>query len=667
MALTNVIFFTATGTQTWTVPAWVTSITPEAIGGGEGGENGSSSTGGRGGKGASWSKTNSIAVTPGQTVYINVGAGGSVNLGVGNDSWVNISANSAPSNTSQGVQAIGGNSIHSNVGNSSNLGGLRANGSANGGGGGSAGAGGPSGGGGAGTAASTSTGGQGGTANGGSPSGGPADTSGSALAIWTQTSNNATAGPSSGSGGGSQNNNGVNGANYGAGGSGGGKSASGTTGGLGGQGLVVITYSDLSVNTTSGSFAHTYLGAALAYNHNLPAPAGSFVHTYNAATLTHGYNIAAATSSFAHTYNAAALAAARYLNTSAGSFAHTYNNATLIHGNYTLATAAGSFAHTYNAATPASARSLPTSAGSFAHAYNTAALGDQHVLATGLGSFAHTYNPASLVHVYTLATATGSFAHTYNAATLTAKRGLMAAPGAFVHVYNDSEGISSFPAPILSGPPYPHVPKSGSNGIGLFAIGIGQAGDIPPFDYWLTVMEQYANSPAITSVIGSLFAALDQTENANNFYDQVWNIDTATGYGLQALGRIVGVSNVISYTAAPASFGFKQQPQALTFGQGTFFGGVNVTTNYTLSDPAFRNLIKAKAAANISNCSIPALNNILQVLFPNRGNAYVTDGANMTMTYTFQFSLSPTEIAIITQAGVLPVPSGVSISYVLPS
>jgi hypothetical protein len=73
--------YTATGT--FTVPAGVTSITVEAIGGGGYASNNT----GFGAGGGAYAKSNAIAVTPGNTFYINIGAGA--------DSWANT-VNSAP-------------------------------------------------------------------------------------------------------------------------------------------------------------------------------------------------------------------------------------------------------------------------------------------------------------------------------------------------------------------------------------------------------------------------------------------------------------------------------------------------------------------------------------------------------------------------------------------
>ena len=70
---------------------------------------------------------------------------------------------------------------------------------------------------------------------------------GSGVAIWTQTSNGATAGPGGGSGGGSGGAGGTtgNGGTYGGGA--GGESASGTS--VGGQGIIVFTYNPVIVTT----------------------------------------------------------------------------------------------------------------------------------------------------------------------------------------------------------------------------------------------------------------------------------------------------------------------------------------------------------------------------------------------------------------------------------
>lgn len=244
----------------------------------------------------------------------------------------------------------------------------------------------------------------------------------------------------------------------------------------------------------------------------------------------------------------------------------------------------------------------------------------------------------------------------------------------------------------MTGPDLPR-PVSGSNAIGSFVIGVSPIGDIPTFDVWTTIISQYANSDILTGIIEGFASFIDQTKNLADFFDLLWNVDTAQGYGLDVWGRIVGINRVIKVPVG-GWFGFDEAGDALTFGQGPFYGGASLTENFALDDKSYRTLIFAKALANISANTIPAINQMLLNLFPNRGNCYVTEGQvgdpyfgfsesttgfgfdqapfyggqplpeNMTMTYTFEFALSPVELAIVQQSGVLPKPTGVKATVV---
>lgn len=220
-----------------------------------------------------------------------------------------------------------------------------------------------------------------------------------------------------------------------------------------------------------------------------------------------------------------------------------------------------------------------------------------------------------------------------------------------------------------SGPPYPRsVPGSGA--IGSLAIGVSPIGTSPAFDPWATIISQYANSPVLTALIISFFEALDQTENLDLFFDLIWNVDTAQGYGLDVWGRIVGVGRTLRVSSVEY-FGFDQQlPGVGTFGPqdvSPFFSGQPTTSNFSLTDAAYRQLILAKAAFNITDGSIHAINALLMALFPGEGQAYVTDNGGMSMTYTFSWNLSPLEQAIVFQSGVLPKPCGVTANVVAAS
>lgn len=211
-------------------------------------------------------------------------------------------------------------------------------------------------------------------------------------------------------------------------------------------------------------------------------------------------------------------------------------------------------------------------------------------------------------------------------------------------------------------------------------------------EYQRTIISQYADSPTINRLIEDFNDVIDPNANFQAFYDLIWNVETAVGYGLDVWGRIVGISRILTISAGDY-FGFAEAGDAFGFGQAPYYAGAPTTSNYTLTDEAYRALIFAKAAANITDCSIPAINRILLELFPRRGNCYVTDGpnntdfpcfgfaeagdalpfgegvygdflpnlssVNMTLTYVFDFPLEPFELAIVSTSGVLPKPVGV--------
>lgn len=208
----------------------------------------------------------------------------------------------------------------------------------------------------------------------------------------------------------------------------------------------------------------------------------------------------------------------------------------------------------------------------------------------------------------------------------------------------------------------------GEYALGEFALGEsrGSVTTAPSgaFDVRQTVISQYANSPVLLALIDSLAAAIDPSPEIDDFYRLLWNVDTAQGYGLDVWGRIVGVGRVVQLPSAGEFFGFDEATDADPFNQAIFFGGGGLTNNFALSDTAYRKVILAKALANICDGSIPAINQILINLFAGYGNCYVTDLGGMAMTYTFGSSLSPVDLAIVTQSGILPRPTGVAITII---
>jgi hypothetical protein len=171
-------------------------------------------------------------------------------------------------------------------------------------------------------------------------------------------------------------------------------------------------------------------------------------------------------------------------------------------------------------------------------------------------------------------------------------------------------------------------------------------------------MKQYAASTTLQRLRDDRYGYF-HTGWQDQAYNIVWNVDTAQGFGLDIWGRIVVVGRQLQIPQTEY-FGFNSTGQTWNpFNQESFYTGEGATQNYTLADPAYRVLILAKAAANISATDARSLNRVLGQLFPGRGRAWVNDLGSMSMRYVFEFALEAWEKAVITNGGVMPRPAGV--------
>ena len=158
-----------------------------------------------------------------------------------------------------------------------------------------------------------------------------------------------------------------------------------------------------------------------------------------------------------------------------------------------------------------------------------------------------------------------------------------------------------------------------------------------------TIISQYGNSATITTLIQNFNECVDPRADIDNFYDFVWNVETAEGFGLDIWGRIVGVDRAINVPDDTPN------PGMLPFTPGV----------YEMDDDQYRTVILFKALANISDSTANSLNTMLTNLFSARGRCYVRDTGDMTMQFTFEFWLYPFEYVIITESDITPRPAGV--------
>jgi hypothetical protein len=151
-----------------------------------------------------------------------------------------------------------------------------------------------------------------------------------------------------------------------------------------------------------------------------------------------------------------------------------------------------------------------------------------------------------------------------------------------------------------------------------------------------TIISQYGNSSAIGQLIQGMNTNIDPSQDIDGFYNAIFNIDTATGYGLGIWSRIVGLQQ-------------------------------NVLATLSLTDDQLRSLVFLKALSNISFASAPSINQLLQNWLGGGVRAYVQDLGKMQMSYVFEFELEPYQLAILQNSGIFLRPSGVLSSIIATS
>lgn len=183
-------------------------------------------------------------------------------------------------------------------------------------------------------------------------------------------------------------------------------------------------------------------------------------------------------------------------------------------------------------------------------------------------------------------------------------------------------------------------------------------------NYTDTILSQYANSPAITQLIDEFNQWLDPGSDLDAFYNMVWNVETAQGFGLDIWGAIVNIPRQITIPEQPLYLGFEEaEPGSHPFDQEPFYSGSAGTSSvYLLGDDAYRVLIMTKALANISSFTAPGVNALLRYLFAGRGSCYVLELSPMQIEYVFNFSLKSWEAAVLQQPALMPRPAGVGVT-----
>lgn len=179
-----------------------------------------------------------------------------------------------------------------------------------------------------------------------------------------------------------------------------------------------------------------------------------------------------------------------------------------------------------------------------------------------------------------------------------------------------------------------------------------------------TLISQYANSPVICAIIGRFNHCIDPRADLMRFYDVVWNVETAEGFGLDIWGRIVGIEREVRIKAEDEFIGFAAG--FTPFDHGVWSIDESTDRKYRMDDETYRKIIMLKALSNIIYATAPNINQLLIEMFGKRGRAYYVKNGTMAARYVFEFYLLPVERALIRQSDLLPRPCGVLLDFFEP-
>lgn len=177
------------------------------------------------------------------------------------------------------------------------------------------------------------------------------------------------------------------------------------------------------------------------------------------------------------------------------------------------------------------------------------------------------------------------------------------------------------------------------------------------------IIWQYRTKPKALGTIRAIYKETDLTFQNTIQIADILNIDTATGYALDLVGRHIGVSRVLPTAIAKEYFGWLEDDRSLSFGIGEFYRhGDSLSASVVLNDSDYRFFIRAKITKNYQTGTIENIVKSIQFVVGNNSN--VIDIQNMTMNIIVNSdNLNSLTLYAISKMDILVRPVGVMYEY----
>lgn len=188
-------------------------------------------------------------------------------------------------------------------------------------------------------------------------------------------------------------------------------------------------------------------------------------------------------------------------------------------------------------------------------------------------------------------------------------------------------------------------------------------------NYLAIITSEYNQQPMFMDMVANVTQAFADNTAVMSALPSMFDVDSAVGDQLDKVGLWIGVTRNISVPLTGVYFAF--DTDGLGFDQGTWYSAFNpITGVVTLSDEAYRTLLKARIANNQWDGTIEGAYDVWDTVFADTGvSIFIQDLENMHMVYALTGPVPDAVTLALFQGGYLNLkPAGVKIdAYLTPT
>lgn len=176
---------------------------------------------------------------------------------------------------------------------------------------------------------------------------------------------------------------------------------------------------------------------------------------------------------------------------------------------------------------------------------------------------------------------------------------------------------------------------------------------------------QYRGKPKARQTVGLLLSETKQAFESVIRLSATLDVDQATGYALDLVGKHVGINRIMKSFIPKEYFGWLGVEGALGFNTGIFYRyGDSLQDSSKLTDDDYRFFIKARIIKNYQSPDVANITASIRNLMGQQ--AFVIDNYDMTMNVVVPASyLTPFRLYAIKTLDILTRPVGVNYKYLV--